>query len=58
MPGAQMIRFFSEQRGVTAVEYALIASLVLVVAIPSMVMMGDAMKENLYDVIGSLASLI
>jgi len=53
-----MIRFFSEQRGVTAVEYALIASLVLVVAIPSMVMMGDAMKENLYDVIGALASLI
>lgn len=53
-----MPRFFYEQRGVTAIEYALIASLVLVVAIPAMVMLGDAIQENLYDVIGALASLI
>lgn len=53
-----MCRFFSDQRGVTAIEYTLIASLVLLVAIPAMVGMGDAIKQNLYDVIGAIASLI
>ncbi len=50
--------FLTDTRGVTAIEYGLIGVLILVAAIPAMVLTGDAIKTNLYDILEVVAAAI
>jgi pilus assembly protein Flp/PilA len=51
---AMVARFAADERGATAIEYALIAAGVGAAVASSVYTLGSAVKENLYDKISGL----
>ena len=50
---ALIIRFIRNNKGATAIEYAMIASLVFLAIVVAVAALGTAVASNLYDKIGS-----
>ena len=46
---ASVVRFMRDEHGATAIEYALVASGVAVAIASTVVSLGSAIKNNLYD---------
>jgi Flp pilus assembly pilin Flp len=53
-----LITFLRDERGVTAIEYGLIASLVTLGAITAMDRFGQALEDNIYDIIEAFSAVI
>jgi Flp pilus assembly pilin Flp len=51
-------RFVREDDGITAIEYGLIGVLITVAAAPAIQIMGEAIQNNLYDIIGAISNII
>jgi len=51
----KMFRFFRSSKGATAIEYALIASLIAVVAISGMKLIGNAILNQMTNIAENLA---
>ena len=47
-------RFAADERGATAIEYALVAMLTTILAIGAMTALGDVVTTKFFDVIASL----
>jgi len=51
--GELMRRFRADQRGATAIEYALIAAGIAVAIMTTVTSLGTAIKNNLWDKVGN-----
>ncbi|HMV67623.1 MAG TPA: Flp family type IVb pilin [Myxococcota bacterium] len=50
--------FLAEEDGITAMEYGLIGTLIVVTAMGAITALGDAVADNLYDIIEATAAII
>ncbi|MDZ4690706.1 Flp family type IVb pilin [Terricaulis sp.] len=51
-----MMRFIRDERGATAIEYALIAAMLSVAIIASVTLLGDALKDTFDDTAAKVAA--
>jgi pilus assembly protein Flp/PilA len=51
---ARLVKFFRDEKGVTAIEYALIASLIVLGIIAAVTSMGGSVQNTFNTIAGSL----